>query len=404
MGIYNKSNEFNEISMKNKESIHYESPSPSIKIEPSQTKLIDCAEQEKIIAFKEEMNQDLIFNNDIQGKSKKTIALNSKSRYASEINNIARQSQKIEYLSSFYNNNQEETVNIIATKRKSKDESLLNRNSSNIDVKIIDKKFTVDSSTNNIQNNKANALKLDSDNNESLIKSNSFIFPKKILKKDESFIKIRKENIGIAHFSNIKEHGSAILNNMSLKDNNLFIGNSEDKRIALEPFKNIFYNKESSLNKSNFKEDLINSPNNHIMTDNINLINKKIENNDEDCHDIEFSNKIDKDIKKRTKSIIVPEILNNYNKLLEILIKNKITNYNDFPDNAFVEEENGKGYFCPRPGCKLILPGIGRIKRHFITHINLKPHHCKNKGCDKSFNRRDNRDSHSKNNCRYRKL
>jgi hypothetical protein len=91
-----------------------------------------------------------------------------------------------------------------------------------------------------------------------------------------------------------------------------------------------------------------------------------------------------------------------YNKFLAWLRSNfeVINNYNDLPDEPFLEDTRG-GFHCADPNCRKILPDISRIKRHFLVHTNIKPYKCKNIGCNKAFNRKDNRDTHSKENCAY---
>ena len=63
--------------------------------------------------------------------------------------------------------------------------------------------------------------------------------------------------------------------------------------------------------------------------------------------------------------------------------------FNSLPDKFF--PPNGqKGFSCAWINCNSVFPNRSRVKRHYFTHIKIKPFKCKNPECKKRFNRQDN--------------
>ncbi|ORD99907.1 Z561 [Hepatospora eriocheir] len=78
-----------------------------------------------------------------------------------------------------------------------------------------------------------------------------------------------------------------------------------------------------------------------------------------------------------------------------------VKSYNDFNDNIFSNTFNGQEYVCPVEICKKPFPTMGRMKRHYITHTDIKPFKCRNRGCDRRFSRKDNMLQHYRMHCQF---
>ncbi len=79
----------------------------------------------------------------------------------------------------------------------------------------------------------------------------------------------------------------------------------------------------------------------------------------------------------------------------------KFKSYNDFSDDIFQVDPKTNIYLCPVAGCNKKFPTLGRIKRHYIIHTDIKPFKCKNKKCNKRFSRKDNMQQHYRMHCQY---
>lgn len=81
----------------------------------------------------------------------------------------------------------------------------------------------------------------------------------------------------------------------------------------------------------------------------------------------------------------------------------KITSFNDLPDDLFTYDEKKHLFPCPVDGCTAEFPSLSRIKRHYHIHTGIKKFKCKNKECDRTFNRKDNMMQHYRSHCSYTK-
>jgi hypothetical protein len=83
---------------------------------------------------------------------------------------------------------------------------------------------------------------------------------------------------------------------------------------------------------------------------------------------------------------------------------NKIESFADFSDSLFNYRivDDVKSFICPHPGCKMELPSMSRIKRHYIVHTKLKPFKCLNVNCGKKFSRKDNMLQHFRIHCEHK--
>ncbi|WUR04090.1 zinc finger C2H2 domain-containing protein [Vairimorpha necatrix] len=82
-----------------------------------------------------------------------------------------------------------------------------------------------------------------------------------------------------------------------------------------------------------------------------------------------------------------------------------IRSFSDFDDSLFEKKTiNGVVMFCcAKNGCNKQLPTISRIKRHYISHTDIKPFVCPSKSCSKKFSRKDNMLQHYKAHCKKTK-
>lgn len=82
---------------------------------------------------------------------------------------------------------------------------------------------------------------------------------------------------------------------------------------------------------------------------------------------------------------------------------NKINSFKDFPDGMFsmIEVHGNCKFLCPYENCNDVYPSLSRVKRHYMSHTNIKPFKCMNEQCNKRFSRKDNMESHYKRHCKY---
>lgn len=85
----------------------------------------------------------------------------------------------------------------------------------------------------------------------------------------------------------------------------------------------------------------------------------------------------------------------------EIVYDGVVRSFNDFDEGIFVFNGDTGMYKCPDPQCSKEFPSLSRIKRHFITHTNIKPFKCENKECNRTFSRKDNMLQHYRIHCPY---